>query len=66
VVNGDPLITAASAQKSRMPNRYVQIGTASAPNITLPGIALRSSAIQLMGSGIGSVALEQILRVLSD
>ncbi|MDF5731306.1 MAG: hypothetical protein PUP92_25720, partial [Rhizonema sp. PD38] len=30
--------------------------------ITLPGTVLRSSAIEIMGSGIGSVALEDIIK----
>jgi len=40
-----------------VPVRYVQIGAASGANITLPSAALRSSALQLMGSGMGSVPM---------
>ena len=36
--------------------RFVQIGSISGPNITLPAALLRSSAIEMMGSGIGSVS----------
>jgi hypothetical protein len=43
---------------SNGPIRFVQIRAASQPNISLPGTALRSTGIQIMGSGIGSVALE--------
>ena len=45
--------------------RFVQIGTTSAPDITLPGAVLRSSTIQIMGSGIGSIPLEEIILILS-
>jgi hypothetical protein len=34
-------------------------------DITLPGAILRSSAIQMMGSGIGSIALEETILILS-
>jgi NADPH:quinone reductase-like Zn-dependent oxidoreductase len=63
--SAESLIAAASAQKSRNPTRFVQIGTASSPDIRLAGMSLRSSNIQLMGSGIGSVAPEQILEILA-
>jgi NADPH:quinone reductase-like Zn-dependent oxidoreductase len=63
--SAEQILAAASAAKGTMPIRFVQIGTTSTPNITLPGAVLRSSAIQMMGSGIGSVALEEILLILS-
>lgn len=44
------------------PIRYVQIGSISGGSINLPGAALRSSALQLMGSGIGSVPFAKILK----
>jgi NADPH:quinone reductase-like Zn-dependent oxidoreductase len=59
------LAAAAKEGKGTVPLRFIQIGTASAPTITLPGTWLRSSATQIMGSGIGSVALEDITRVIS-
>ena len=59
------ILSAASAAKGTTPIRFVQIGTTSAPEITLSGAILRSSAIQMMGSGIGSVALEEIVLILS-
>ena len=63
--SAEQILVAASAAKGTMPIRFVQIGTTSAPNITLPGVVLRSSAIQMMGSGIGSIALEEIILILS-
>ena len=47
-----------------MPIRFVQIGTTTAPNIALPGAVLQSSTIQIMGSGIGSIPLEEINLIL--
>ncbi len=63
--SAERIMAAASAQKPTVPIRFVQIGTASEPNITLPGTVLRSSAIQIMGSGIGSVAFEDIMGIIS-
>ena len=59
------LVATANASKKAAPIRFVQIGTTSGPNITLPGTVLRSSAVEIMGSGIGSVELHQIMGVLS-
>ncbi len=58
------LIAAAKAGADGVPIRFIQIGAASAPNITLPNAALRSSAIQLMGSGIGSVPFNRLLKAI--
>lgn len=41
--------------------RFVQIGTASGPDIRLPGASLRSTGLQLIGSGIGSVSLDRLM-----
>ncbi len=40
--------------------RYVQIGNSAGPNINLPAATLRSSGLELLGSGFGSASLEQI------
>jgi NADPH:quinone reductase-like Zn-dependent oxidoreductase len=55
------LATAAKTQGEGRPLRFVQIGSTSGANITLPSAALRSSAIELMGSGLGSVRGERLL-----
>ena len=47
---------AARAGKDAVPIRFVQIGAVSGGNIVLPSAALRSSALVLMGSGIGSIS----------
>jgi NADPH:quinone reductase-like Zn-dependent oxidoreductase len=55
------IVAAAKAGKDAVPIRYVQIGAVSGGDITLPSAALRSSALVLMGSGIGSIPLEGLL-----
>jgi NADPH:quinone reductase-like Zn-dependent oxidoreductase len=59
------LIAGAKAGREAVPIRFVQIGSSSATNINLPSAALRSSAIVMMGSGIGSLSLDQLLRATS-
>jgi NADPH2:quinone reductase len=46
--------------------RYVQIGQAAGRTIPLDGAVLRSSAVELLGSGFGSVALPDLLTAISD
>ena len=58
------IIAGAKAGKETVPIRFVQIGSISAPNITLPAAALRSSSITMMGSGIGSVGVERIVEAI--
>jgi NADPH2:quinone reductase len=40
--------------------RYIQIGNSAGPNISLPAAILRSSGLELLGSGFGSVDMERI------
>lgn len=42
--------------------RYVQIGTMAGDPLRLPAAVLRSSAIEILGSGLGSVPMEAIAR----
>ena len=58
------IVAAAKAGKESMPIRFVQIGAASGGNITLPSAALRSSALVLMGSGIGSIPFEGLVSAI--
>jgi NADPH:quinone reductase-like Zn-dependent oxidoreductase len=60
------LAAGAKASPEAMPVRFVQIGAMSAANITLPGAALRSSAIELMGSGIGSIPMPRMLGAIEQ
>lgn len=60
------IVAGAKAGKEAVPIRFVQIGSVSAPNITLPSAALRSSALQLMGSGLGSVPSARLVKSIED
>ncbi|WP_394781140.1 zinc-binding alcohol dehydrogenase family protein [Undibacterium sp.] len=55
------LVAGAKAAPEAVPVRFVQIGAVSGADISLPGAVLRSSPIELMGSGIGSIPLPRIL-----
>jgi NADPH:quinone reductase-like Zn-dependent oxidoreductase len=44
--------------------RFVQIGSMGGNTITLPGQFLRSSGVELLGSGLGSLSSQQILQSL--
>jgi NADPH2:quinone reductase len=46
--------------------RYVQIGNSAGPTITLPAATLRSTGLELMGSGFGSVSMERIFASLAE
>ena len=58
------LIAGAKAGKEAVPIRFVQVGAVSGPDITLPSAALRSSAIVLMGSGIGSIPVDRFVKAI--
>jgi NADPH:quinone reductase-like Zn-dependent oxidoreductase len=60
------IIAAAKAGKDAVPIRFIQVGAVSAPDITLPSAALRSSAIELMGSGIGSIPMDRLVTSIDD
>lgn len=58
------LIAGAKAGVHAVPIRFVQVGSASGQEITLPSAVLRSSAIDLMGSGIGSIPLDRLVHTI--
>jgi NADPH:quinone reductase-like Zn-dependent oxidoreductase len=58
------IIAAAKAGAEGVPIRYVEIGSVSGGDITLPSAALRSSSLQLMGSGIASVPFPKLLEAI--
>ena len=60
------LVALAKASPDGVPVRFVQIGAIGSANINLPGAALRSTALQLMGSGIGSVPLPKLLKTIQN
>ncbi|SAK60789.1 zinc-containing alcohol dehydrogenase superfamily protein [Caballeronia fortuita] len=55
------LMAAARASDAQRALRFVQIGSISGGEIALPAAVLRSSAITLIGSGLGSIAFERLL-----
>jgi NADPH:quinone reductase-like Zn-dependent oxidoreductase len=60
------LVAAAKAERGAAPMRFVQVGSASGAEITLPSAVLRSSAVTLMGSGLGSVSSERLLASIGE
>lgn len=60
------LIAGAKASEEGVPIRFVQVGAVSSDKISLPAAALRSSAIELIGSGLGSVSETQLLNAIRE
>src|SRR5580658_5297165 len=61
------IVAIAKAVEDAIPVRFVHVGGASREeNIDLPGAALRSSAILLMGSGVKSVRLPVLLQAIRN
>lgn len=60
------LIAGAKAGADAVPIRFVQIGSVSGADITLPSAVLRASAIELMGSGIGSIRLDGLSQAVGE
>lgn len=46
--------------------RFIQVGNSAAPTITLPAATLRSSGVELLGSGFGSASIEEILQAVRE
>ncbi len=45
--------------------RFVQIGESAGPTIALPAATLRSGGLELLGSGLGSVSIEEIFAAVA-
>ncbi|WP_260923036.1 zinc-binding alcohol dehydrogenase family protein [Novosphingobium sp. 9] len=60
------LVSAARHSPKSKPVRFIQIGAIAATDIVLPAAVLRSSTIELMGSGIGSVGTDRLLASISE
>ena len=58
------MIAAAKAGPDGVPIRYVEIGSISGSDINLPSAALRSSSLELKGSGLASVPLPRLLEAI--
>lgn len=48
------------------PVRYVQVGSLAGADIALNGAVLRAAPLQLMGSGIGSLTMPQLLAAIGE
>jgi len=46
--------------------RFIQIGNSAAPTITLPAATLRSSGLELLGSGFGSASMAEIFQAVRE
>jgi NADPH:quinone reductase-like Zn-dependent oxidoreductase len=62
--SAEHLMRAAARAGGARPIRYVQIGSAGGADITLPSAVLRAVPLALMGSGLGSVGLDDIAAAL--
>lgn len=61
------MVAVAKAMEDATPVRFVHVGGASGEGeVALPGAALRSSAIQLMGSGVKSVPFPKLLGAIKS
>ena len=60
------IVTRAKEGKAAVPIRFIQIGSISAEETTLPNAALRSSSTTVVGSGIGSVPLDRRGKSIGD
>jgi NADPH:quinone reductase-like Zn-dependent oxidoreductase len=58
------IVAVAKAVEDAHPVRFVQVGEASREPVEFPAAALRSSAIQIMGSGLKSVPLPKLLEYI--
>ncbi|HEV8549779.1 MAG TPA: zinc-binding alcohol dehydrogenase family protein [Polyangiaceae bacterium] len=46
--------------------RFVQIGTMAGPTISLPAVALRSSGVEMLGTGLGSVSHAELVACIGE
>jgi NADPH:quinone reductase-like Zn-dependent oxidoreductase len=60
------LASAAKSAPDAVPIRFIEIGSVSAPTLTLPSAFIRSTAIELMGSGIGSVPMPRVFAAIAQ
>ncbi|MCM2291509.1 zinc-binding alcohol dehydrogenase family protein [Allorhizobium sp. BGMRC 0089] len=60
------LIAGAKAAPEGVPIRFVQIGSISGSEISLPAAVLRSSSIAMKGSGLGSVSLPRLVATIDS
>jgi NADPH:quinone reductase-like Zn-dependent oxidoreductase len=59
-------ISQKGLQKAAARIRFIQIGESAGKTISLPAATLRSSGLELLGSGFGSASLDQIRQALAE
>jgi NADPH:quinone reductase-like Zn-dependent oxidoreductase len=59
-------ITQKGLQRAPKRVRYVQIGSSAGPTASLPASALRSTGLELLGSGFGSASIDRILKAVQE
>ncbi len=67
--SAEQLIAAASRRGAGQGDpriRYVQVGSISGATIPLPAAALRSSGLELLGSGLGSLSNERLVTAIGE
>ncbi len=60
------LAAAAKSSKSAKPIRFIQIGSSGGANISLGATVIRSSGLELIGCGMGSIAFDRILAAIGQ
>lgn len=55
------LAAAAKTTRNARPVRFIQIGSSGGATISLPATTIRSSGLELIGCGMGSLTLDEIL-----
>ena len=60
------LAAAAKMNNDAKPIRFIQIGSSGGPNIALPATAIRSSGLELIGCGMGSIPFDRILATVAQ
>ena len=60
------VVSQKGLQKASPRVRYIQIGSSAGSAISLPAATLRSSGLELLGSGFGSASLDQIRQALAE
>lgn len=56
----------AKRSPGQSPIRYVQVGSLAGADISINGAVLRSAPLQLMGSGIGSLSMPELLQATGE
>jgi NADPH:quinone reductase-like Zn-dependent oxidoreductase len=60
------MLAATRAALEAVPIRFIQVGSMSGSELALPSAVLRSSAIELMGSGINSVPAPRLFAAIAS